>query len=355
MIRSKIGIGKKTEHRILNEFSDAHIILAHGGGGELTRQLLSERILPKLDNEILNPLTDGAILGISAKRICMTTDAYVVQPLEFPGGDIGRLAVCGTVNDLAVMGARPIALSLALIIEEGLSFALLDRIVESIAAAAKEANVLIATGDTKVIERRKGDGMTITTAGIGELDDGATLDAACIKTGDVVMITGRIAEHGLAVMSAREHLAFETELLSDVAPLQELIQGMIGSGVDLKFLRDPTRGGLAGVLADLAEDSKLSIEIEEEAIPISPVAHHTAEMLGLDPLTVANEGKCVAVMPGDEADRVLAACRHDPLGEHAAVIGRFTDATPPLVELITRAGGRRMVTRPYGEELPRIC
>jgi len=339
----------------VNESADEHIILAHGGGGELTKQLLSERILPKLGNDLLNPLTDGAILGVSTDKICMTTDAYVVQPLEFPGGDIGCLAVCGTVNDLAVMGTRPVALSLALVIEEGLSFAVLDRIVNSIAAAAKEANVLIATGDTKVIERRKGDGLTITTAGIGELADGPALDAARIRAGDAVMITGRIAEHGLAVMSAREHLSFETELLSDVAPLHELIQGMIASGADIKFLRDPTRGGLAGVLADLAEDSGLSIEVDEATIPISPVAHHTAEMLGLDPLTVANEGKCVAVMPGDDAEKVLDACRRHPLGEHAAIIGHFTEATPPLVELVTRAGGRRMVTRPYGEELPRIC
>ena len=333
----------------------ARIVMAHGGGGELTRRLLAEHVIPKLANELLNPLNDSAVLGLPGRPICMTTDAFVVQPLEFPGGDIGRLAVCGTVNDLAVCGAAPTALSLALIIEEGLDLATLDRMLSSIAEAAGEAGVPIATGDTKVVERRGGDGLMITTAGVGELSEGVDLDATRIRPADAVIVSGRIAEHGLAVMSAREHLAFETELRSDVAPLWGLVKCLIDSGVDLKFLRDPTRGGLAGVLADLVEATGLSIEIEEAAVPLSAIAHHTAEMLGLDPLTVANEGKVVAVVAAEQADRALAVCRGHPLGKAGAVIGRFTDAAPALVELITRSGGRRMVTRPYGEELPRIC
>ena len=282
-----------------DESNEPRIVMAHGGGGELTRQLVADHVLPRLGNDLLNPLTDSAVLAWGehdgqpahpAGRVCMTTDAYVVQPLEFPGGDIGKLAVCGTVNDLAVMGARPLALSLALIIEEGLPIATLDRMLDSIEASAKEADVVIATGDTKVIERYRSDGLLITTAGIGELRRDVNLDAGRIEPGDVIMITGRIAEHGLAVMSAREGLAFDTDLQSDVAPLNGLVEKLLDSGADIKFLRDPTRGGLAGVLSDLLEDTDLGIEVEEQAVPISRVALHTAEMLGLDPLTIANEG-----------------------------------------------------------------
>ena len=332
------------------------ILLAHGGGGELTRQLVDERIVPKLTNPLLAPLTDSAVLDLPPGRVCLTTDAYVVQPVEFPGGDIGRLAVCGTVNDLAVMGARPLALSLALVLEEGLPLALLDRVLDSIAAAAAEAGVVVATGDTKVVERRGGDGLTITTAGVGVLPDGVRLGMELVRPGDVILITGRIAEHGLAVMSAREGLAFSTTIRSDVAPLNSLIEAMLAAGgAGVRFLRDPTRGGLAGVLADLVERTGLSLEVDESAVPISRAALHTAELLGLDPLAVANEGKCVAVAAGEAAERILAACRAHPLGVHAAVIGRLAARGAPLAELITRAGGRRMIQRPYGEELPRIC
>ena len=335
--------------------SDERIILAHGGGGELTRRLLEEHVFPKLANPLLDPLGDSAVLDRPSGRVCMTTDAYVVTPLEFPGGDIGRLAVCGTVNDLAVMGARPLALSLALVIEEGLPLSVFDRVIASLAAAAEEAGVPVATGDTKTIEHRTGDGLFITTAGIGVMRDDANLDAGRIAAGDVVLLSGRIAEHGLAVMSAREHVAFETTLRSDAAPLNGMIGRLLKSGVDVKFLRDPTRSGVAGVLADLAEATELSLEVDESAVPVSAVAMHTAEMLGLDPLTVANEGKVVAVVAAADADKALAALKTDPLGEHAAVVGRFTDASPALVELLTRAGGRRMIQRPYGEQLPRIC
>ncbi len=334
--------------------ADERIVMAHGGGGELTGRLLAEHILPKLANDLLDPLTDGAVLDVPAGRVCMTTDAYVVQPLEFPGGDIGRLAVCGTVNDLAVMGATPKALSLALVIEEGLEIATLDRIMDSLAAAAAEAGVVIATGDTKVVERGRGDGLTITTAGVGVMPAQTTIDAERICAGDAIILSGRIAEHGLAVMSVRQGLAFDSELRSDVAPLVGLIS-TVCEGRDVKFMRDPTRSGLAGLLADLAGVTGLGIEIDEEAVPISPVARHAAELLGIDPLTVANEGKCVLVVSAADADAALTACRQHPLGEHAAIVGQVIDAAPPLVELITRAGGRRIIQRPYGQELPRIC
>ena len=332
------------------------IVLAHGGGGELTRRLLTERIVPRLANDLLDPLTDSAVLDRPGGRICLTTDAFVVQPLEFPGGDIGRLAVCGTVNDLAVMGAVPKALSLALILEEGLPIAALERIVDSIAAAAAEAGVVIATGDTKVVEHRGSGGMTITTAGIAELADDVDLSAGEIRPGDAILVSGRIAEHGLAVMSAREGVSFRTSIVSDVAPLTGLVQAMLASGAGVKFLRDPTRGGLAGVLADLADETHLSVEIDEPAVPLSPAARHASELLGLDPLTVANEGKVVAVVAAGDAGKLLNACRAHPLGTDGALIGRFGEnADWPLVELLTRAGGRRIVQRPYGEELPRIC
>jgi hydrogenase expression/formation protein HypE len=331
------------------------IVLAHGGGGELTRRLLDEHVLPRLANPLLGPLTDSAVIPVETRRIAFTSDAFVVQPLEFPGGDIGRLAVCGTVNDLAVMGARPVALSLALVLEEGLPLATLDRVLDSIANAASEAGVVIATGDTKVVERRAGDGMTITTAGIGELRDGIELSPGRVTPGDALIVTGPIAEHGLAVMSVREGLAFETELRSDVAPLNGLLGAVFDSGVEVKFTRDPTRGGLAGVAADLAESAGASVELDESAIPVTRVVRHTAELLGLDVLTVANEGKAVLAVPGPEAETVVEVCRSHPLGRQAAIIGRVTPSRPPLVELITQSGGRRIVQRPYGEELPRIC
>lgn len=331
------------------------IVLAHGGGGELTRRLIAEHVLPKLDNEWLRPLSDAAIIDLKSGRVHMTTDSFVVQPLEFPGGDIGHLAVCGTVNDLAVSGATPRALTLALVIEEGLPFATLDRVLDSIARTAREAGVAICSGDTKVVERGRGDGLIITTTGIGEPRGDARLGTDRIAAGDAILVSGNIAEHGLAIMSAREGLAFETSLRSDAAALNGLVAALLDSGADVKFMRDPTRGGVAGVLADLAEETRLSLEVEEEAIPISTVCRHAAELLGLDPLAVANEGKIVAVVAREDADRALRALRAHPLGRRAAIVGSFLDVQPALAELVTRAGGRRVIQRPYGEELPRIC
>ena len=339
------------------------VVIAHGGGGELMGRLIRDHLLPPLRNEALGRLTDGAVLPWAGGELVFTTDSYVVTPLEFPGGDIGRLAVSGTVNDLAVMGAEPIALSLGLILEEGLPLDVLDRIVASIAATAREAGVTIVTGDTKVIERRSAssadgtvrEGLFINTAGVGRLRPGVRLGVERVQPGDLILVNGAVAEHGLAVMSVRNGLEFGSRLRSDAAPLNGLIAEVLAGGADVKFLRDATRGGIAGVLADLCEGSGWSIEIEEDRVPLTPTARHAAEMLGLDPLTVANEGKVVMVVAAKDGEQVGQVCRNHSLGRSAAVIGRVLDAKPPLVELVTRVGGRRIVQRPYGEELPRIC
>ena len=318
-------------------------------------RLIHECVLPSLTNEYLAPLTDGAVLPWAAGDLVFTTDSFVVTPLEFPGGDIGVLAVAGTVTDLAVMGAVPVALSLGLIIEEGLPFDTLKRIISSVSSTARTAGVKIVTGDTKVIERRAGDGLFINTAGIGRRRPGVKLDAARISPGDAIIVNGRLAEHGLTIMSVRSGIQFESDLRSDGKPLNHLIGRVLDCGADIRFIRDATRGGLAGVLADISEQRGLSIQIEEERLPISPTARHAAEMLGLDPISVANEGLAVFVAAADDAAMVLAAMRGLPEGRDAAVIGRVTDSRPPLVELNTRAGGQRIIQRPYGEELPRIC
>ena len=334
------------------------VILAHGGGGELMSRLIREHLIPAISNERLAPLTDGAVLPRPDGGLVFTTDSYVVTPLEFPGGDIGRLAVAGTVNDLSVMGATPLALSLGLILEEGLPFEVLDRIVASIAATAREAGVEIVTGDTKVIERRSttgADGLFINTAGVGVLGPEVRLGMEHIRPGDAILINGTLADHGLTVMSRRHGIEFETELRTDAAPLNHLLRRLFDSGASVRFIRDATRGGVAGVLADISEHARVSVEIDEKRLPISPTARHAAEMLGLDPLTVANEGKIVCVVAGADAAKAVQAMRSEPYGAAAAMIGTITDTKPPLVELLTTAGGRRVVQRPYGEDLPRIC
>ncbi len=331
------------------------VLMAHGGGGEMMCQLLEGHVFSKLSNEYLDRQTDSAVFEAGGSKVCMTTDGFVVVPLEFGGGDIGRLAVCGTVNDLSVMGARPIMLSLGLIIEEGLSMSMLDKIMDSVSETAREAGVVIGTGDTKVVERSRGDGITITTAGIGLIDCGCNIDYGRVEAGDVLIVTGNIADHGLAVMAAREGLGVETSVKSDAAPLNGLTGSLFEAGCDIKFMRDPTRGGVATVFADLSEMTGLSVEIWEERVPVSPESFNLCELLGLDPLTVANEGKIVMAVSRDESEKVLEVCRGHNYGRDAAVIGRFTDSKPVLVELLTKAGGKRIVQRPYGEQLPRIC
>lgn len=340
------------------------VMLGHGGGGELMGRLIRDHMLPRLGNERLDSLTDGAVLPWATDGdLVFTTDSFVVTPLVFPGGDIGRLAVAGTVNDLAVMGAEPVALSLGLIMEEGLSIELLDQVLSTIAATASEAGVSVVTGDTKVIERRStpehaaevADGLFINTAGVGRVRRGLRLGPQFVEPGDAVLINGPIAEHGLAIMSVRSGIEFESAIQSDAAPLNGLIRRLLDSGARVKFMRDATRSGLAGVLADISEVGSVSVEIEESVVPVSAAARSAAEMMGLDPLTIANEGKVVCVVGGDDIGPALKAMRRHPLGRESACIGRVTDVKPPLVELVTRVGGRRIVQRPYGEELPRIC
>ncbi len=349
----------------------ACVLLAHGGGGELMRRLVRERIAPILaatrkpttpqhgsaeSSVAAGVLTDGARLPASADELVFTTDSYVVTPIEFPGGDIGRLAVCGTVNDLAVMGAEPTALSLALILEEGLPLVTLDRVLRSVAAAAREAGVEVVTGDTKVVERRGASpGLMINTAGVGRLRRGVRLGVERIEPDDCLVVSGPIAEHGLAIMSLRHGLEFETPLRSDAAPLNRMIGRLLELGDCVKFLRDATRGGVADVLADICEGRGLTLEIEEARMPLSAAARQAAELLGLDPLGVANEGVVVCVVAPQACEAALQALRADPLGGHAACIGNVRQGRTPLVEFVTRCGGRRIIRRPYGEELPRIC
>lgn len=330
------------------------IVLAHGGGGELTDELLRGQILPRLGNPALNRLADAATLEVAGARLALTTDAYVVQPLVFPGGDIGRLAVCGTVNDLAMVGAEPVALALSMVLEEGLDEAVLQRVLDSIASTSREAGVNVVTGDTKVVEHGRAEGMYITTTGLGRVLDGVSLDVDHVQAGDAVLISGTIAEHGLAVLSRRKGLSFASDLVSDAAPLAGLANALVRELKGVRLLRDPTRGGVAGVLADLAAAGH-SVEIEESAVPITPTARAAADLLGLDPLTVANEGKFVAVVACEQAHRALGLCREHRLGANAAVIGRVTDRQPAIAELMTAIGGRRVIQKPYGEQLPRIC
>ena len=331
------------------------VMLAHGGGGELMRNLIDDHIVKRLVNPLLRPLDDGAVLDAPLGRIAFTTDSFVVRPLFFPGGDIGRLAVCGTVNDLAMMAARPICLSLGLIIPEGFPLCDLDRILDSIRQASDEAGVVIATGDTKVVERTPGEHFFINTAGIGELAVEVPPSSERVCAEDAILVSGLLGEHAIAVMSAREGLAFDTPVKSDVAPLWDLVKTLLEAGVQTKFLRDPTRGGIAATLAELAQGSGFGIDIEEKALPISAAVRGAADMLGLDPLVAANEGKLVAVVPAQQADTALAVMRNHSLGQRAAVIGGLTAEHPGVVAVTTCLGAQRILEMPYGLDLPRIC
>ena len=340
-----------------------HIQLAHGGGGQLTAELLEEVILPALSGEnaparrAVRGLKDAACLPRPGGNIAFTTDSYVVQPLEFPGGDIGKLAVCGTINDLAVVGAAPRALSLALVLEEGLEIELLRRVLRSAGQAARENAVPIVTGDTKVVGRGALDGMVVNTAGLGEVLPGAELEFGRIQTGDRIVLSGPLGEHGLAVMCRRTGLALSSPLRSDCASIFPLAKALLEElGPAVRFLRDPTRGGLAATLVEIALATGRDLEVEEEALPTVPAAKAAAELLGLDLLTVANEGKLVAVVAPEAADRAVAALSRHGIARRAAVVGTVGLAREgAMVELVTAVGGRRVVQMPYGEELPRIC
>ncbi len=334
--------------------ADERILLAHGSGGRLSHELISRVFMPLFDSEPLRKLDDAATLHVASGRLAFTTDSYVVKPLVFPGGDIGRLAVCGTVNDLATAGARPLFLSAGFVIEEGLPIRELERIVASMQAAAVEAGVVIVTGDTKVVERGSADGLYLNTAGIGVIADGVSLSGHNARPGDRVVLNGPIGDHGIAVVSAREGLAFDTEIVSDVAPLNHLVQAMLAAG-EVHALRDPTRGGLASALNEIAAQSGVGIILDERAIPLRDGVRAACEMLGFDPLYVANEGKMVACVRAADAEAIVAAARRTPYGRQATIIGEVISDRPGRVLLRTAVGGTRIVDMLAGELLPRIC
>jgi hydrogenase expression/formation protein HypE len=330
------------------------VLLAHGEGARLTRRLIREVVLAELDNDYLRPLADAAVLPPVCGRLVFTADGHAVSPLFFPGGDIGRLAVYGTVNDLSVCGAESLYLSLGLIVEEGLPLAELRRVLASVAAAARECGTRVVTGDTKVVPRGAADRLFLHTAGVGRLADGVTLGAELIRPGDAVLVSGTVGDHGLAVLAAREGLD-ETGLVSDSAPVHELAAALLASGAEVRFLRDPTRGGVSAVLHEAAGVAGVSVEVAESKIPLSPAVRGAAEIFGLDPLYVANEGKVVAVVSALTADVALACLRAQPLGRAAAVIGRVTDGPAGEVWVRGALGQLRALDEPSGAPLPRIC
>jgi hydrogenase expression/formation protein HypE len=331
------------------------IVLAHGSGGKLSQQLMEKFVLPQFRNELLEPLHDGAIFSIGGARLAFSTDSYVVSPIFFPGGDIGKLAVHGTVNDLAMCGARPMHLSVGFILEEGLPMADFWRIVQSMREAADASGVTLVTGDTKVVDRGKADKIFINTSGIGQVREGVNIDPKRAQPGDKIIVSGFIATHGIAIMSVREGLEFETEIASDTAPLIGLVDAIFSVSNDVHVLRDPTRGGLTSTVSEIAQSAGVGMLLDEASIPISEEVKGACEILGLDPLYVANEGKLVAIVPPGEADAILAAMRKHPLGEHAAIIGEVTSDHPGFILMKTRIGGSRVVEMLSGEQLPRIC
>jgi hydrogenase expression/formation protein HypE len=331
------------------------VLLAHGGGGTLTKQLVHDVILECCGNPVLNRLEDSAILDLPHGRLAFTTDSYVVKPLFFPGGDIGKLAACGTLNDLVMQGAQPLYLSLGLIIEEGFPVEDLKRIMQSFAAVLKETGVTLATGDTKVVEHGKAEGIYINTAGVGLRLPGVEVHANQARPGDAILVTGTLGDHGFAVLSQRAGLRLQSALRSDTAPLWSLLQPVFQAAPDLRCLRDPTRGGLAAALCDLAEASGVGMVVSENSLPLKSETRGIASLLGVDPLHAACEGKAVIVCPEARAGTVLHLLRAHELGRDAAVIGRVQAEPKGLVLLETAAGSRRIISPPSGEDLPRIC
>jgi len=334
---------------------DEVVLVAHGGGGLMTRQLLREICLPILANPLLEPLDDAACLALDGLELAMTTDSYVVDPIFFPGGDIGKLAACGTINDLAMQGAEPRFLSLGLILEEGLPLGDLRRAIRSIAEVADSVGVRVVTGDTKVVEHGKGGGIYINTTGLGVRRAGIDVHVSRARPGDAVIVTGMLGDHGIAVMSCREGLEFDSPIESDVAPLWGLVRPLLDAVPQVHCLRDPTRGGLAAALCDIAEASNTCIRVRETALPVRRAVRSACDFLGLDPLNVACEGRAVVICSGAEADRALRLLRSHPLGADAAIIGGVVSAPAGMVIVETTIGGERIVTLPAGEELPRIC
>ena len=338
------------------KFTAPRIDMSHGAGGKATHKLIEGLLLPALENPALAPLGDAAVLPFGDSRIALTTDSFVVRPLVFPGGSIGELAVNGTVNDLAVSGATPLALSAALIIEEGLETEVLTREIEAMARSAERAGVSIATGDTKVVERGKGDGLYVITTGVGVADPELNLSSASVRPGDKVLCSGTLGDHGAAILIARGDLELEAEVLSDTRPLTPLARALKESaGQGLRFMRDPTRGGVGTVLNELARDSGYGVALREEKLPIRDVVHGACEILGIDPLYVANEGKLLAVVAPEVADAALEALRATDGGDEASIIGEVREEPARMVVMHTQFGGTRMIDMLVGDPLPRIC
>jgi hydrogenase expression/formation protein HypE len=331
------------------------VLLAHGEGARLTRRLIRDIVLEGLDSEFLRPLADGAVLPAVGGSLIMTTDSYVVSPLFFPGGDIGKLAVHGTINDLAVCGAEPLYLSLALIVEEGLPLETLKRVVGSTRDAVRFCGVQVVTGDTKVVPRGAVDQLFVNTTGIGRLRTGIDLGSHRVRPGDRVLLSGTVGDHGIAILSAREGLELVSTLQSDTAPLHDLVGCLLKSCPDVHFLRDPTRGGVSAVLHEVAEGAGVSVTIDEPSVPLSEPVRGACEILGLDPVHVANEGKLIAIVAAQDAERALARLRQHPLGARAAIVGEVSAALPPQVVVRSALGGLRVLDEPSGAPLPRIC
>ncbi|MEP6993978.1 MAG: hydrogenase expression/formation protein HypE [Acidobacteriota bacterium] len=337
-------------------FAEAEqILMGHGSGGKLTAQLVEKILLPAFRNPALESLDDQAIISVNGSRLAFTTDSYVVTPIFFPGGDIGELAVNGTVNDLVVGGAKPLCLSLAFILEEGLPIEEFRRVVDSARRAAERVGVPIVTGDTKVVGRGSGDKVFINTSGIGLVPLGIEMSSRLVRSGDAILLSGTIGDHGIAILSKREGLEFEGEIQSDTAPLHELVGAALEAFPGIHAMRDPTRGGVAATLVEIASRQRLGIEVDENAIPIHDAVRGACEILGLDPLLVANEGKLVAFVPEEGSEAVLQALRSHPLGRQANRIGRVTSEHPGFVVLRTPIGGGRILDLPFAEALPRIC
>jgi hydrogenase expression/formation protein HypE len=331
------------------------VLLGHGSGGKLSGEMLRDIFLPAFQNPMLGRLDDQAVVEVNGCRLAFTTDSFVVKPLFFPGGDIGTLAVNGTVNDLAMGGAKPLFLSLAFILEEGLPMEVLRQVVESVRVAAALANVLVVTGDTKVVEKGSGDGLFVNTSGIGIVPEGLQLSADQARPGDFVLLSGTIGDHGITILSQREGLEFESEIHSDTAALYGLVADMLGVSPEVRCLRDPTRGGLSSSLNEIAERSRVSIELQESAIPIRDEVQGACELLGLDPLYVANEGKLIAIVAPEAAEAVLEAMKRNPAGRDAQLIGKVAEGRPGMVTMRTRLETSRIVDLLAGDQLPRIC
>lgn len=331
------------------------IQMDHGAGGRASHDLVAKTFMPALANPILSELNDSALLNFQDVRLAMSTDSYVVDPIFFPGGDIGSLAVHGTVNDLAMRGAQPCYLSVGFILEEGLEIDDLERLLASMAEAARDAGVQVVAADTKVVERGKADRIFINTAGVGVIAPGVDVAGQNAKPGDLVLINGPVGDHGIAVLSTREGLSFQTEIQSDSAPLNGLVNDMLEVSRNIHVLRDPTRGGIATALNEVANQSAVGIELEESSLPVRPEVNAACEMLGLDPLYVANEGKVLALVAPEDAEQVLHKMRQHPLGRQSCIIGRVVSEHPGRVVLQTGIGGRRIVDMLSGEQLPRIC